>query len=237
MPGSLRSEQRVHPRVAPRAPIGRRGIVFTWKESGSRSNPYPRLSGSRIPRFRRLYTYEPCSLEPQHNAGTVDRETNLGTTRVPMDETQARSGRHLQPTTVWPEVLRRCIYHAGWPGSGGGYRGYIHTSTRITRFIGTSSSVPVSMSLGQSCMRPAREGREPIYKLSTLTSITKRVVHNDARIARGGRDGGEIRARRDGVREECDGDIHSLTRCPLLSFPSRHVINQSEVRVARSWRG
>jgi hypothetical protein len=78
-------------------------------------------------------------------------------------------------------------------------------------------------------MRPAREGREPIYKLSTLTSITKRVVHNDARIARGGRDGGEIRARRDGVREECDGDIHSLTRCPLLSFPSRHVITQLSI--------
>ena len=32
MPGSLRSEQRVHPRVAPRAPIGRRGIVFTGRK-------------------------------------------------------------------------------------------------------------------------------------------------------------------------------------------------------------
>jgi hypothetical protein len=74
-------------------------------------------------------------------------------------------------------------------------------------------------------MRPVREGR------ANLSTVYLPIYSHTqyARITPGGWDGSEIRARRDGVREECDGDIHSLTRCPLLSFPSRHVITQLSI--------
>jgi hypothetical protein len=85
--------------------------------------------------------YEPRFLEPRHNAGTADRETNLGTTRVRMNETHTGSGRHSHPTTVWPEMLRTghvVAYAMQADQVLGRVQGllHIHTSTQDARIIG-----------------------------------------------------------------------------------------------------